>query len=142
MSAILARRYFVRGRDEMGRGEYDAAVESFRAAVDLAPSFVSGRLGYAAALVRVGDMPRAAQALRAGLPRATSDGARAKLLIYLGDVLTAAGDFFGAEDAYRQSAELVPDSGAPPAGLARVHAKLGRYADAFASLLAASRAGR
>ncbi len=142
MSATLARRYFIRGREEMARGEYDAAVESFRAAVDLVPAFVSGRIGYAAALVRIGDMPRAAQALRAGLPRAAKDSARAQLLVHLGDVLTAAGDFFGAEDAYRQSAELLPRSAAPAAGLARVHAKLGRYGDAFAALLTASRAGR
>jgi tetratricopeptide (TPR) repeat protein len=140
MSAVLARRYFIRGRDEMGRGEYDAAVESFRAAVDLVPGFVSGRIGYAAALVRIGDMPRAAQALRAGLPRAGSNRARAQLLLHLGDVLVAAGDFFGAEDAYRQTAELLPGSGAPPAGLARVQAKLGRYPDAFAALLLAARA--
>ena len=36
--------------------------------------------------------------------------------------------------------KLLPGSGAPPAGLARVQAKLGRYPDAFAALLAAARA--
>src|SRR5262249_61631075 len=68
MSAILARRYFIRGRDEMARGEYDAAVESFRAAVALVPGFGPGRVRYAAALARIGAMPPAAQAPRAGLP--------------------------------------------------------------------------
>jgi Flp pilus assembly protein TadD len=140
MSATLARRYFVRAHAELGRGEHEAAAESFRAAMDLVPGWISARLGYASALVRLGDMPRAAQVLRAGLARATSDRARAAVLQTLGDVLIAGGDFFGAEDAYRQVAEIAPGSGAPSAGLARVHAKLGRYAESFTSLLAAARA--
>jgi tetratricopeptide (TPR) repeat protein len=140
MSATLARRYFVRAHGELARGEHEAAAESFRAAMDLVPTFLSSRLGYAAALVRVGDTPRAAQVLRAGIARAASDRGRAALLQMLGDVLIAGGDFFGAEDAYRQVADMVPDAAAPSAGLARVHAKLGRYPEAFAALLAASRA--
>ncbi len=140
MSATIARRYFVRAHAELGRGEYEAAAESFRAAMDLVPTFLSARLGYAAALVRLGDTPRAAQVLRAGVARVTNDRGRAALLQMLGDVLFAGGDFFGAEDAYRQVADIVPGSAAPSAGLARVHAKLGRYADSFAALLAAARA--
>jgi tetratricopeptide (TPR) repeat protein len=140
MSVTLARRYFVRAHAELGRGEYEAAAESFRAAMDLVPSFMSARLGYAASLVRLGDMPRAGQVLRAGLARATSDRSRAVLLQNLGDVLVAGGDFFGAEDAYRQVAEIAPGMAAPSAGLARVHAKLGRYSDSFAALLQAARA--
>jgi tetratricopeptide (TPR) repeat protein len=142
MSAAMARRYFVRGQSEMQRGEHEAATESFRAAVDIAPGFTSARLAYAAALSRLGDMPRAAQALRAGVPRAVTDRQRAALLQTLGDVLVAGGDFFGAEDAYRQVAELYPNDPAPAAGMARVHAKLGRHAESFAALLVAARAGR
>jgi tetratricopeptide (TPR) repeat protein len=138
--STLARRYFVRAHAELGRGEHEAAAESFRAAMDLVPAWVSARLGYASALVRLGDMPRAAQVLRAGLARTAQDHARARLLSQLGDVLIAGGDFFGAEDAYRQVAEIAPDSGAPSAGLARVHAKLGRYPESFAALLLAARA--
>jgi Flp pilus assembly protein TadD len=51
------------------------------------------------------------------------------------------GDFFGAEDAYRQVAELRPGEPAAAAGLARVYAKLGRYKDAFDSLAQATRRG-
>lgn len=138
--STLARRYFVRAHAELGRGEYEAAAESFRAAMDMAPAFLSARLGYAAALVRLGDTPRAAQVLRAGLARTTAPRGRAALLQMLGDVLIAGGDFFGAEDAYRQVADLSTSDAAPHAGLARVHAKLGRYAEAFASLLAAAKA--
>jgi Flp pilus assembly protein TadD len=142
MSATMARRYLVRAHGELGRGEYEAAAESFRAAMDMVPTFLSARLGYAGALVRLGDTPRASQVLRAGLPRATSDRARATLLQTLGDVLIAGGDFFGAEDAYRQVAEIEPTSAGPAAGLARVHAKLGRYADSFASLLKAAQGSK
>jgi Flp pilus assembly protein TadD len=138
MSAPLARRYFVRGQTEMTRGEYEAAAESFRASMDMVPAFTSARLAYAAALVRLGDMPRAAQVLRAGLPRATTNRQRATLLQTLGDVLVCGGDFFGAEDAYKQVQEIFPDDPAPAAGLARVHAKLGRYGDAFSALLKAT----
>ncbi len=142
MSTTLARRYLVRAHAEMARGEHEAAAESFRAAMDMVPVFLSARLGYAAALVRLGDVPRASQVLRAGIGRtASSNRHRAALLLMLGDVLVAGGDFFGAEDAYRQVLELVPTEGAASAGLARVHAKLGRYADSFSSLLVAARAG-
>ena len=142
MSATVARRYFVRAHGELGRGEYEAAAESFRAAMDMAPAFLSARLGYAAALVRLGDTPRSAQVLRAGLARTAAERGRAALLQMLGDVLVAGGDFFGVEDAYRQVADIAPNSPAPSAGLARVHAKLGRYGDSFAALLVASRAGK
>ncbi len=138
--STLARRYFVRAHAELGRGEFEAAAESFRAAMDLVPTFLSARLGYAAALVRLGDKPRAAQVLRAGMARTTSTSGRASLLQTLGDVLVAGGDFFGAEDAYRQVAEIAPDAPGPQAGLAQVHAKLGRHAESFTALLAAARA--
>jgi tetratricopeptide (TPR) repeat protein len=139
MSATIARRYFARAHGELGRGEYEAASESFRAAMDLVPGFLSARLGYAAALVRLGDTPRAAQVLRAGIARTPSARGRSALLQALGDVLIAGGDFFGAEDAYRQVGETEPGSAASQAGLARVHAKLGRYAESFSALLNAAR---
>jgi|KBSSwiStaDraftv2_1062776.scaffolds.fasta_scaffold59381_6 tetratricopeptide (TPR) repeat protein len=142
MSATLARRYFVRAHTELGRGEYEASAESYRAAMDLVPTFLSARIGYAAALVKLGDMPRASGVLRAGLARTTTERGRAMLLQHLGDVLVAGGDFFGAEDAYRQVAEIAPGSASPSAGLARVHAKLGRYTDSFAALLIAARAAK
>ena len=134
MSATLARRYFVRGHAELSRAENEAASESFRASMDLMPGFVSARIGYAVALARMGDVPRAAQALRAGLGRSGSPSAQASMLLCMGDVLTVGGDFFGAEDAYRQVAEMRPGDRAAAAGLARVYAKLGRYGDAFSQI--------
>jgi thioredoxin-like negative regulator of GroEL len=142
MSATLARRYFVRGHHELSRAENEAASESFRAAIDLHPSFVSARIGYAVALARMGDVPRAAQALRAGLGRPASVNAHAAMLLCMGDVLTVGGDFFGAEDAYRQVSEMRPGDLGAAAGMARVYAKLGRYADAFRQLAQAGRPGR
>ncbi len=140
MSATLARRYFVRGHGELARGEHEAASESFRAAVDLHPQFASARIGFAVALARLGDVPRATQALRAGLGRPSGAAARMAMLLSMGDVLVLGGDFFGAEDAYRQAAELRPGDPAPAAGLARVYARLGRYKDSFEQLLAGARA--
>lgn len=142
MSATLARRYFVRGHQELSRAENEAAAESFRAAVDLSPAFASARIGYAVALARIGDVPRAAQVLRAGLGRPASTNARVSMFLTMGDVLCLGGDFFGAEDAYRQAAELRPGEPAAAAGLARVYAKLGRYKDSFEHLLAGARAGK
>jgi tetratricopeptide (TPR) repeat protein len=142
MSAVLARRYYVRGQGELGRGENEVAAESFRAALDLYPPFVSARIAYAVALVRLGDPPRAAQALRAGMGRPIPPRSRAAILQTLGDVLVAGGDFLGAEDSYRQVQELFPADPAPAAGLARVAAKLGRYGAAFSALLVAAQAGK
>jgi tetratricopeptide (TPR) repeat protein len=139
MSAALARRYFVRGNTELSRAENEAASESFRAAIDLHPGFMSARIGYAVALARMGDIPRAAQALRAGLGRPTTERARVALLLTMGDVLSAGGDFFAAEDAYRQVLEVSANEPAALAGIARVYAKLGRYADSFTALLNATR---
>jgi tetratricopeptide (TPR) repeat protein len=140
VSAATARRYYVRGNTEMGRGEYEAAAESFRAAMDMYAGFLSARLSYAVALARQGDAPRAAQVLRAGIAREERPKQRATLFLGLGDALVQGGDFFGAEDAYKQAKELVPGLSAADAGLARVHARLGRYGDSFAALLSAARA--
>ena len=140
MSATISRRYFVRAHAELARGEYEAAAESFRAAMDLFAGFLSARLSYAVALSRQGDAPRAAQVLRAGLAREERAKQRATLFLGLGDVLVQGGDFQGADDAYKQAKQLVPGLSAADAGLARVHARLGRYGDSFAALLAAARA--
>jgi tetratricopeptide (TPR) repeat protein len=132
--SVAARRYYVRGRQALADGEIEAAMESLRSAVDLAPSFADARIAYAVALARFGDGPRAAQALRSGIGRRTSQVTSAALWATLGDVLTQSGDFLGAEEAFRQAATHPSFAARADAGLARVHAKLGRYADAFACL--------
>ncbi len=141
MSAV-ARRYFVRGCDALERGDLEGAVDALRSAVDLVPTFASARVAYAVALARYGDCPRAAQTLRAGLGRPATPVAVATMWATLGDVLTAGGDFPGAEDAFRQAAQEPQHQGRAAAGLARVYAKLGRYDDSFAQLQAAAAANR
>jgi tetratricopeptide (TPR) repeat protein len=139
MSAHVARRYFVRGREHMRRGEWDDAEREFAAALELSPPYVEARIAYALVVGRL-DPPRAAQSLRLGLQRAANVPQRRKLLDALGDVLTSAGDFPGAGEAFAESARL---PGAPSRlhdRLGRLHAKTARYADAFADFLAASRA--
>ena len=61
--SMVARRYFVRGREHLRRGQLDDAEREFAAAVDLAPSFIEARIGHALTLSRT-DPPRAAQSLR------------------------------------------------------------------------------
>jgi tetratricopeptide (TPR) repeat protein len=140
MSAV-ARRYYGRGRDALERGDLDGAIEALRAALDLAPYFASARIAYAVALARMGDCPRAAQAVRAGLGARASAVVRAAMWATLGDILTTGGDFLGAEDAFRQAATTHPDFAARAAsGLTRVYGKLGRYRDAFAQLRVAAAA--
>ncbi len=139
--SVAARRYFVRGKAALDADDLETAMESLRSAVDLVPSFADARIAYAIALARLGDCPRAAQTLRAGLGRASPPFTVGALWVTLGDVLTQSGDFLGAEDAFRQAAAHPAFAQRAAAGLARVHAKLGRYADAIASLRAVTPRG-
>lgn len=120
--------------------DLETAQESLRAALDLAPGFTNARCAYGVALAKAGDAPRAAQVLRSGIPRATSPITAAALYATLGDVCVLAGDFFGAEDAFKQAA-LTPGFEARCAsGMARVQARLGRFAEMAQSLKAAASA--
>lgn len=137
--STVARRYHERGMNALATGDLGAAQENLRAAVDLAPGFGNARVAYAVALARGGDTPRAAQILRAGVGRATSAVSTAALWATLGDVLTLGGDFFGAEDAFRQAAAHPDFAVRAASGLARVYFKLGRPKDAVAQLKLAAR---
>jgi len=137
--SVVARRYYLRGRASLESGDVEAAIESLSSAVDLAPTFAAARVALAGALSRFGDHPRAAQVVRAGLGRPTPVASRALLWATLGDVLVQSGDFHGAEEAYVH-AEAEPSFAArAAAGRARIHARLGRYGDAFAQLAKAAR---
>lgn len=135
MSAVVARRYFLRGRDQLRAGDLDAAAQSFANAVELAPDFTEARVGAALTLART-DPPRAAQLLRVGLRTTMRASPRRLLLVALGDVLTLGGDFPGADAAYAEAA-LLPGRHPLAARLARLQGKTGRYADAFATIAAA-----
>ena len=117
----------------------EAACEQFGSAIELVPEYVEARVGYALTLARV-DPPRAAQALRIGLQRATRATARRQLLCALGDVSLTSGDYPGAEAAYAEATQL----GATHLHdrLGRLRAKTGRFAEAIEELLAAARAQR
>jgi tetratricopeptide (TPR) repeat protein len=137
--STAARRYYLRGRAALDAGEAEQAIDALASALDLAPAFTDARLAYALALYRLGDTPRAAQTLRAGLGHARTAAARAALSLTLGDVLTAAGDFAGAEDALKLAAAHPPLAARAASARARVLARTGRYPDALAALLAAAR---
>lgn len=135
--STAARRYYVRGRAALDRGDREQAIESLASAIDLVPTFIDARLAYATALCRAGDTPRAAQTLRAGLAHARTAPARAALWLTLGEVLTTGGDFVGAADAFSQAANHPDYMSRAAAGHARVYAKTGRYGDAVTNLLRA-----
>jgi tetratricopeptide (TPR) repeat protein len=135
----VARRHHARGVGALARGDVDGAVEALAAAVEVAPSVASARVAYAIALGRAGDHPRAGQILRAGLARPTTPAGRAALWATLGDVLTAMGDWPGALDAFAQARATPGFEARAASGEARVHAKTGRYREAFAALAVAAR---
>ena len=139
MSAPVARRYFLRAREALRRGDLGGASEGFSAAVELAPDFVEARIGHALILSR-SNTRAATQSLRTALGRVKRAGERAHLLCALGDVLVAADDYLGAEAAYAEASGL---PNASPARLhdrlARLRAKTGNYAAAIDELLAAAR---
>ena len=58
----------------------------------------------------------------------------------LGDVLTMGGDFFGAEEAFRAAGQTPGFEARVASGLARVYARLGRFADMAAQLKTAAAA--
>ena len=132
--STAARRYFQQGKQALDRGDLETAMQALGSAIDLAPAFGNARVAYAVALAKSGDCPRAANVLRAGIPRATSAISRAAMYATLGDVLVLGGDFFGAEEAFNTAA-LTPGFEARVAsGQARVHARLGRFRDMAAAL--------
>jgi Flp pilus assembly protein TadD len=143
MSSV-ARRYYERGRHALDAGELESAQEALRAALELAPHFGNARVAYAVALARASDPPRAAAILRAGLGRASSRISAAAMYATLGDVLVMGGDFFGAEEAFREAARTPGFEARVASGLARVYARLGRFREMAEQLrrAAAASAGR
>lgn len=139
MSSV-ARRYYERGRASLDSGDLESAQEALRAALDLAPQFGNARVAYGVALAKAGDCPRAAQVLRAGLGRASSPISAAAIHATLGDVLTLGGDFFGAEEAFQTARQTPGFEARAAAGLARVYARLSRFADMAAQLKIAAAA--
>jgi uncharacterized protein HemY len=139
MSAV-ARRYYERGRAALDTNDLETAQESLRAALDLAPGFGNARVAYAVALARAGDCPRAATVLRTGIGRATSPISAAAMYATLGDVCVLGGDFFGAEEAFQMAGQTPGFEARVTSGLARVHARLGRYREMAQALHRAARA--
>ena len=139
----VAKRYYERGVQAIKTADYQTAVEQLQASLDLSPSFGSARIAFAVALAKFGDCPRAAGVLRAGLGRASSATTSAAMLATLGDVLTLGGDFFGAEEAFKQASATAGFEVRAASGLARVYGKLSRPVDAIAQLkTAATRSAR
>lgn len=136
MSAV-ARRYFVRGRNYLRKGEFDDAQREFAAALELSPGFVEARLGYAHIVVR-NDAQRAAQSLRVGLTRTTRPTERRQLLAALGDALVCTGDLGGAREAFNEAVQLPGGEVGLHDRLSRLYAKTGQFAEALRHLAVAA----
>ena len=136
-----ARRYYDRGKQALDSGDLETAQQQLSSALQLAPSFGNAIVAYAVALAKAGDAPRAAAVLRSGIPRAMSRVSVAAMQVTLGDVLVLSGDFFGAEDAFNAAAQTPGFEARVASGLARVHARLGRYRDMAQALRRAAMAG-
>src|SRR5689334_15465418 len=100
--SVVARRYFVRGRDARRRGDAAAAREAFAAAVELCPSFVEARVGLGMVQLR-DDPPRAIVTLRNGLGLAPRGRLRRVLLEALGEAQILGGDFGGADTSLSEA---------------------------------------
>jgi Flp pilus assembly protein TadD len=139
-----ARRYYERGKQALDTGDLETAQQQLASALQLAPNFGNALCAYAVALAKAGDCPRAAQALRGGIPRASSAISAAAMYCTLGDVLVLGGDFFGAEDAFNRASSTPGFEARIEAGLARVYARQSRFKDMANALrrAAASSAGR
>lgn len=133
-----ARRYFERGKQALDTGDLETAQQQLASALQLAPNFGNAICAYAVALAKAGDCPRAATVLRSGVPRATSPISAAAMYATLGDVLILGGDFFGAEEAYQIAARTPGFEARAASGMARVHARLGRFREMAESLKAAA----
>ncbi|HEY3802462.1 MAG TPA: tetratricopeptide repeat protein [Kofleriaceae bacterium] len=126
MSSV-ARRYYERGKQALESNDLETAQEALRAALDLAPAFGNARVAYAVALAKAGDAPRAQTVLRQGIARASSPISAAAMYATLGDVCVVGGDFLGAEEAFAQAAQTPGFEARAASGMARVHARLGRF---------------
>jgi Flp pilus assembly protein TadD len=123
----VARRYYDRGKQALETGDLESAQESLRAALELAPGFGNARVAYAVALAKAGDAPRAQTVLRQGISRASSPISAAAMYATLGDVCVLGGDFLGAEAAFGVAAQTPGFEARAASGMARVHARLGRF---------------
>lgn len=125
----VARRYYERGRAALENNDVATAQEALSAALELAPRFGDARVAYAVALAKAGDCPRAATVLRAGIPLASSRISAAAMYATLGDVCVMGGDFLGAEEAFAFAGRTRGFETRVASGLARVHARLGRFGE-------------
>jgi tetratricopeptide (TPR) repeat protein len=112
-------------------GQYERAVESFQAMIDLRPDLASySRVAYARELH--GDFPGAIEAMQravnAGAPR--TEGAN-WARVQLGHLHFLSGDLEGAERQYGQALQLLPDYVHALAGQGRVAAARGDHAKAI-----------
>ena len=111
------------GMVESTSGHCDAAAETFRLALQVAPAYVPAQLQLANCLLALADWTGSGE-LYAAIVIQHPD--RADAFYGLGRVRAARRDFTGAADAYGQACALFPDFGAAHYALALIYRTLGQ----------------
>ena len=125
-----ANDYDQLGQALLAAGDWPAAVESFRAALERDPTLAPARAGLADALSFLGDWAGAEEAYR----RALSDEDMASARNGLGNLLALEGRAQDAIAEYRRAIELDPELRTARANLGGALASLGRWDEALEQL--------
>src|ERR1700736_2199168 len=120
--SIFRWAYYL-GMVESTSGHCDAAAETFRLALQVAPAYVPAQLQLANCLLALADWT-GSEELYAAIVKQHPDSADA--FYGLGRVRAARRDFNGAADAYGQACALFPDFGAAHYALALIYRTLGQ----------------
>ena len=137
MSALVARRYYLRGAEALQRREFDEARGDLQAALELCPHFYEARVALSQVLCRQGAAARAVALLRERLAMASERAERTALHGALAEALLQSRDLSGAERALTEAVA----GGAPGMHdqLTRLRARSGRFPEALEELLQAAR---
>ncbi|HEX6291558.1 MAG TPA: tetratricopeptide repeat protein [Herpetosiphonaceae bacterium] len=131
LNPAVPRIYGVIGDAQIELGQYEAAVQTIQQMVDLRPDLSSySRVSHLRELY--GDLPGAIEAMRqavdAGGPTAENTQ---WVRVQLGNLYFAQGDLTAAQREYQQALARLPAYVHAQAGLARIRAIQGRYAEAI-----------
>lgn len=116
----------------------ERALERVRAAVAGSPDDWEARVVLGLALKRRGELEPAHRVLSEALEAVDDDAAAGLILNNLGNVRFASGRLRGAEEAYRQAAERLPDAPEPHFNLHRLYQRQARLDDAKQAINRAS----
>jgi tetratricopeptide (TPR) repeat protein len=124
----MALQHFNLGKQLLGKGETDKALEAFRRAAKSDPGFLEAAVMVARVSLATGDIPSAEQLARQVSPEMVNRG---DLRYLLGGILLAKGDTEAAELAFRELREQLPREGWGAWGLGQTALARGEHAAAL-----------